>query len=382
MSIDFLKKLSSCVWNEDIEPDVFESEWNKVLAEFDLVNHDWLCDLFRIRESWIPAYFRDVFLSGLMRTSSLSESENSFFTGVTNPHLTLVEFYSRFESSLEMQRYTQAKNDNDCENKHPECKTPISLEKDFANVYTINVFYEAQSQVQAALYCCGLDSLTTVNDSHVYTINEDGVEKRFKVIFVEATKKTTCSCKLFQRKGIPCCHMIWVWKAKRVDRVPEQYILSRWTKKPYLNFDFPSSYDLQPSSVTSKKAMINSMWSELFACGSLALRSEADILNVTKTLKSLRIDMESRLALPETEGPSSNVEDIEFLIGATVPSQVSILPPKISKNKGTGVHNKDKRLKSDKEKAIEKNQKPKRQCKSCMQFGYHDSRNCPNKKSL
>lgn len=92
---DFLKKLCACVWHLEIEPAEFEEKWNKVISEFNLNNHGWLANMYDIRDMWIPAYFRDLFLGGIMRTTSRSESENNFFTMFTNPHLTLIEFYMR-----------------------------------------------------------------------------------------------------------------------------------------------------------------------------------------------------------------------------------------------------------------------------------------------
>ncbi|XP_074292506.1 uncharacterized protein LOC141619388 [Silene latifolia] len=49
------------------------------MIDYNLVEHEWFSDLYDIREQWIPAYFKDVFMSGFMRVTSRSESENSFF---------------------------------------------------------------------------------------------------------------------------------------------------------------------------------------------------------------------------------------------------------------------------------------------------------------
>ncbi|XP_074291248.1 protein FAR1-RELATED SEQUENCE 5-like [Silene latifolia] len=70
------------------------------------------------REQWIPAYFKDVSMSSLMRVTSRSESENSFFDRFLTPHLTLVEFWVCYESALEAQRHKQTKLNSD--NKHSE----------------------------------------------------------------------------------------------------------------------------------------------------------------------------------------------------------------------------------------------------------------------
>nr|GLL41968.1 protein FAR1-RELATED SEQUENCE 5-like [Ipomoea trifida] len=60
---------------------------------------------------------------------------------------------------------------------------------------------------------------------------------------------------------------------------------------------------------------------------------------------------------------------IEAVCGSSVPSEVSVLPPKKAKNKGSG-----KRIKGFKEIAIEESKK-ERTCKTCNKPG-HDSRNC------
>ena len=40
---------------------------------------EWIRNRYHIRESWIPAYYMDVPLAGILRTTSRSESANSFF---------------------------------------------------------------------------------------------------------------------------------------------------------------------------------------------------------------------------------------------------------------------------------------------------------------
>ncbi|XP_022007308.1 protein FAR-RED IMPAIRED RESPONSE 1-like [Helianthus annuus] len=57
-------------------------------------------------ESWIPAYYRMEHMSGLMRTTSRSESENHFFGQVCNSKATLVEFVTHYETAIEAQRHT------------------------------------------------------------------------------------------------------------------------------------------------------------------------------------------------------------------------------------------------------------------------------------
>ncbi|XP_021743266.1 protein FAR1-RELATED SEQUENCE 5-like [Chenopodium quinoa] len=69
---DFLKKLSAVVWDREIDPHVFVDGWNSVMEEFNLVDHEWFAYMFKIKHLWIPAYLRDLFMGGLLRSTPSS----------------------------------------------------------------------------------------------------------------------------------------------------------------------------------------------------------------------------------------------------------------------------------------------------------------------
>ena len=90
----FLKRINVLVYNRDNEPHEFESEWSKLLFDYKVHNLDenvWLSTMYNIREMWVPAYFRSIYMGGLFRSTSRSESENNFFNFFVNRFLTLVE---------------------------------------------------------------------------------------------------------------------------------------------------------------------------------------------------------------------------------------------------------------------------------------------------
>ena len=48
--------------------------------EHKLDENVWLSTMYNIREMWVPTYFRAIYyIGGLFRSTSRSESENSFF---------------------------------------------------------------------------------------------------------------------------------------------------------------------------------------------------------------------------------------------------------------------------------------------------------------
>lgn len=77
---DFMEKMKKYIWSSILEPAEFEKGWKSVLKEFKLEGNKWLWEMYAIKTSWIPAFFRDKPMFGLMRTTSRSESENSFFS--------------------------------------------------------------------------------------------------------------------------------------------------------------------------------------------------------------------------------------------------------------------------------------------------------------
>ncbi|KAK9741233.1 hypothetical protein RND81_03G091000 [Saponaria officinalis] len=72
---------------------------------FKSARHRFACGISWKKHFWIPAYFRDMPMGGLLRTTQRSESTNSFYKRYENKFGTLVEFWMRFETAMEQQRY-------------------------------------------------------------------------------------------------------------------------------------------------------------------------------------------------------------------------------------------------------------------------------------
>ncbi|GKF80418.1 FAR1-related sequence 5-like protein [Tanacetum coccineum] len=96
--------------------------------------------MYRLRSSWVPAFFVDSLLCGLMRTTSRPESENSFFSYFTSSGLTLVKFMLCYESAMERQRHSQEKLDHQSFDSFPNLLTPLPIEQHAAKVYNRSLF--------------------------------------------------------------------------------------------------------------------------------------------------------------------------------------------------------------------------------------------------
>ncbi|XP_031101877.1 protein FAR1-RELATED SEQUENCE 5-like [Ipomoea triloba] len=194
--VGFRQKLNAIVWDETLQPNVFEDRWCAVLAEYGLLDHSWFSQLWEARTSWIPAYFKDVFLSGMVTTTSRSEGQNSFFGRYLSPTASLVEFFSHFDSAIDVQRQIQLKLNADCDGHYSELKTPLLLERHASAVYTITVFHEVQKEIYAGCFFCRLVSIKACGDIITYDIKEDDV-RLFTVHYSSTDNSATCSCSKF-----------------------------------------------------------------------------------------------------------------------------------------------------------------------------------------
>ncbi|GJV31886.1 FAR1-related sequence 5-like protein [Tanacetum coccineum] len=156
---DFKERFDKIVWNMFIEPLTFEEKWAQLIEDFDLKKHKWLTKMFNLREIWIPAYFIDSPLFGLMRTTSRSESENSFFKSFTSPGATLVSFMMSYESAMERQRYRQEKLDFNTIDAAPKCITQLDIERHAARVYTRTMFLIVQTEINEGCWNCTIQGL-------------------------------------------------------------------------------------------------------------------------------------------------------------------------------------------------------------------------------
>ncbi|XP_074305469.1 protein FAR1-RELATED SEQUENCE 5-like [Silene latifolia] len=227
---DFVTRLNSVVWDSDLEPSDFEERWCSLISEFQLEDNSWLKYLFSKRQRWILAYYRDIPLSCLLRTTQRSESENSFFKRFENPHGTLVEFWMLFQSAMDQQRYTQKSLDRDSDHSLPQTKTLLSLEVHASTVYTHALFYEFQQQCVDSLNSCSASDSSREGSTSFLDVEISIFHKTYTVAFNPSTFNATCSCKMFERKGYICKQIIWILSGKGIKKIPDKYLLSRWTK--------------------------------------------------------------------------------------------------------------------------------------------------------
>ena len=225
---EFRTMVNSCVWgSETIEE--FESRWQAWITKYHLEGNEWLQGRYLIRESWIPAYFRDIWLGGILRTTSRSESANSFFNRFIGRKLALVEFWIRFDTALKCQRQEELIDDNTSMHTDLKLFTSWEIESHGGAVFTHEVFRKFQEEVLAAREHCDVQTTTELEVRRIVYVAGNSNKVR-EVIWKYNEQVFNCSCMLFESVGILCRHIIRMLRGARISELPMQFITKRWTK--------------------------------------------------------------------------------------------------------------------------------------------------------
>jgi hypothetical protein len=169
----------------------------------------------------------DVPVAGVLRTTSRSESSNSFFNRFIHQKLCFIEFYLRFDTTLECQQHVELKANHKSIHSTPLLLTPWDVEKQASILYTCNMFNIFQKEAIAARDHCSILGTTQQEVVKLVLIN-DGSMRDIVVEWCTSNNFGRCSCKLFEKMEIPCRHIILTFRGEKLYELPTSYILKRW----------------------------------------------------------------------------------------------------------------------------------------------------------
>ncbi|GJT29490.1 FAR1-related sequence 5-like protein [Tanacetum coccineum] len=358
----FKKRICDIVWTDTIEPSEFEREWDSIINDFELKSNNWLRDMFELRFNWIPAYYRNQPMSGLMRTTSWSESENYFFGQLTSTTLTLVEFVRHSDTAMDIQRYTHRTNQHKTRYTTPELLTDYVLEKEEREIYTRTIFYDIQEEICASITDCMSMSLMTIDGTHKFCIKEIGPEVSslglFEVLFTPSDVTLSCSCKRFESE------------------FPKRYVSRRGTRdavtrEKRTRFDGRNKF----SDGSIRDEIVKDIIGSVEYCIDKLASNIEELAIFRDHIQDLKSKVDT--GLPNQRSMSDR-EVISFALGVSKPSKVKIRNPLKSKNKG---ERSNSRIIPSKERAMTDGAKKRRKCNNCGDLDAdHDSQNCPKPK--
>ncbi|XP_074298527.1 protein FAR1-RELATED SEQUENCE 9-like [Silene latifolia] len=336
---EFICKINDIIWDDELEAAEFDGIWEQIIQDHGVGVNDWFADTYAIRGHWAMAHCRDLRMASIMKTTQRSESENSFFKRFEHKSGTLVEFWMRFESAMDQQRHTQKQLDNMDKHSSATASTHLALEIHAAKVYTYSAFHKFKQEAIFSIDTCRTGGFTERGELEVTTVKDSTRKKNFEVAYSPAlsddtgTRKASCSCTMFERTGILCRHIIWIFSASGIKTIPEDYVLNRWMKE-YLRlriFNTNGEGTENMQVIDEKQIAMSIMWSEVHeAVGLLRDKGIADVDSFSAVIRSFKQSMS-----PLGEVLNKN-QQMEKFLNCTACEIVTILPPKNSKNKGTG----------------------------------------------
>ncbi|KAI3708543.1 hypothetical protein L2E82_37758 [Cichorium intybus] len=327
---DFRKRFNKLVWDMYIKPDEFENKWELIINEFNLEDKRWFNDMFEFRNLWIPAYFNDIRMCGLMKTTSRSESMNSFFNTYSQTGNLLLNFMMNYDTAIQKQRNTQQELDRATKEASYIFRTPREIERH-------------ASKVQIKL-------------------PEEDIR---------------CTCENFNRIGILCRHAFCILMKFGIKQIPEQYIVSRW-RKDVISRHYHFGRHVSDSGDAETAKLVNEAYYNFESCLDILRADKEKLASFIQKIEIMHKELENDTSYG-IMNKKTDVDMVSKLMNISVPKNIEILVPQIQRNKGSG---KKKRLISATEKACENSNKQSRICSGCGERAPHNLRTCPIKKAV
>ncbi|XP_042005916.1 protein FAR1-RELATED SEQUENCE 5-like [Salvia splendens] len=376
---NFKKEFNACVWSDLLEPDEFEEEWNRLIVHHQLEDVEWFKTLYTYREYWIPAYFRDFPMGSMIRTTSISESENSFYKNFLKPRANIAEFYMNFNHAIEFQRNSRTALDYHDATSIPILATTLPFEKHASTLFTDSMFRKIQEEIVEGNERCRVLSFMSGESVDTYKLG-DSKRNAYFVRHDKTDDTYFCECKLFGRHGYLCSHIFFLFRNNEVKKIPDKYCESRWMKTSLAKAVHGEFHDpvLTHSSADDRQTVSKQAISMFYG---FLRQFETDI----DALRAFVAGIEELGNSLQTGTPATSVAEkrrmVEEFYGMVRPESVAVHPPDVVKTKGHASSSAS-RLISKREKAIKDASRPPRQCKACHEVGHHDSRNCPMLKEM
>ncbi|XP_056695787.1 protein FAR1-RELATED SEQUENCE 5-like [Spinacia oleracea] len=199
-------------------------KYTDTVAEFE---HYWNS----LKEKWCPAYNKEWFSGGVL-FSQRSETTNHSISRRLHKTNDLCDFYKCFLDVIDEWRSKENTGDYNSStgNKYYACSDNM-LCLHARDVYTIAIYLIFEQRFIKGV------SLRSERIRFEYPVSEYIVGHptkdfiRHNVRFNELDMVVDCTCKSFGEIGILCSHILRVFIVHNVERIPNRYIMKRWTKQ-------------------------------------------------------------------------------------------------------------------------------------------------------
>ncbi|KAG2666810.1 hypothetical protein I3760_15G082400 [Carya illinoinensis] len=357
---DFQKDFRHCI-HETITIDEFEEEWTSILLKYGLIDNTWLQNLYNRREMWVPAYLRSTFCAG-MSTTQRSESMNKFFKDYVHSSTMVSDFVHQYEKTLNARYFKEKEKDVRTISTRAILKTGYKIEEEAALVYTRKSFMKFQDELFSSQRYKSTKHQSD-GESKTYGVTPQCKESPVYYVTLESgQEKATCTCHMYEFMGIICRHILCVFGKKfKLDMLPRQYILERWTvnakSRAILEIPTSEAHVTTQDDPTMRKSKLAMQFYEILELGSQSIQKFNHL--------SLALDKVHKELLLIEDGQEKNSTNDSVMLRSQVVSNFSQMiqdPPRVP-TKG--------RPKSLRNKNPKETQPPKkRHCSICKNEGH------------
>ncbi|KAF2910465.1 hypothetical protein DAI22_11g101950 [Oryza sativa Japonica Group] len=226
------KKAFHKVLTQTLTEDEFEAAWHKLISDYQLENNVYLRHIWDIRRKWAFVYFAHRFFAG-MTTTQRSESANHVFKMFVKPSSSMNGFVKRYDRFFNEKLQKDDSEEFQTSNDKVEIKTSSPIEIHASQVYTRAVFQLFSEELTDSLSYMvkpGEDESTVQVVRMCTEESSSFLRKEYQVYYDVEREEFSCVCKMFEHKGILCSHVLRVLVQYGLSKIPDRYILKRWTK--------------------------------------------------------------------------------------------------------------------------------------------------------
>ncbi|XP_072056873.1 protein FAR1-RELATED SEQUENCE 5-like [Arachis hypogaea] len=342
---NFLRDFKCLIYDNNDQRD-FDQRWIAILDKHNLLGSTWMEKTYETREMWSHCFLQDKFF-GYIRTTSQCEGINSLIRFYVNRKNTLIDFMHNLDRALKEYRNNELIADFKSQYSEPVMITSLEVYERSASCYfTRNIFKEIRNEIQRA-GALNITVLSTTLDKVEFSVTALGDPAKDQRVEVDRGKNMfSCSCKLFESRGIPCSHIFCAMKFENILEFPDSLIYKRWTKNAkneFISTEMPVNDDIE----RVLKFRVGALASNCNKLCDIACKDLADFDEVQSELVNLVIRLQSRKQGKST--PNVNVEGIN--------------DPFVVKSKGAP--------------SKRSSWRKKRACSNCHKYGHYYKR-CPD----
>ncbi|RYR67417.1 hypothetical protein Ahy_A03g013763 [Arachis hypogaea] len=164
-------------------------------------------------------------------TTSQCEGIHSLIKNYISKTCYLLELIHNFNEVLTQYRTNELLSDFKSLFTTPVLPTCLQdIEKQATDIFARSMFKEVWCEIEEAGKLNVVTHSVSNNEVKVRINKYRQPGREYKVQYDKITKKFACDCRLFESRGIPCCHIFYIMRHDHIDIIPDTLVCTRRTK--------------------------------------------------------------------------------------------------------------------------------------------------------